>query len=99
MINSIKMMKNNEMMTEDKFKMVLGLIFGLAADAAVSTALGGLIPPGHGWKRLMRMGGTFILAMMAGEKVEEYVVKVYDDTKEAIREAKEELNAVVFLKQ
>lgn len=71
--------------------MSLGLIFGLAADAAVSAALGGLMPAGRGWKHLLRIGGTFVIGMMAGEKAEEYVCKVFDDTKAALSQAKEEL--------
>lgn len=93
MIQSIKLMQNNEHNASDMLKMSLGVIFGLAADAAVSAALGGLMPNGKGWKHLLRIGGTFILAMMAGEKAEEYVYKVFDDTKAALTEAKEELKA------
>ena len=91
MTQIIKTMANGERKPGDTLKMSLGLIFGLAADAAVSAALGGLMPIGRGWKHLLRMGGTFILAMMAGEKVEEYVCRVFDDTKEALMEAKEEI--------
>lgn len=90
MVQSIKMM-NGKGTTKDNVKMVLGLIFGIAADAAVTAALGSLIPAGGGWKRLMRMGGVFVLAMMTGEKVEEYVGKAFDDMDEALREAREEL--------
>jgi hypothetical protein len=75
----------------DTLKMSLGLIFGIAADAAVSAALGGLMPAGRGWKHLLRIGGTFVLAMMVGEKAEEYVCKVFDDTRNAMTEAKKEM--------
>ena len=71
--------------------MLFRLIFGIAADAAVSAALGGLMPAGKGWKHLLRLGGTFVLAMMAGEKTEEYVCKVFDETKAALTEAKNEM--------
>lgn len=91
MIQSLTTIKNGKMTAADTMKMSLGLIFGLAADAAVSAALGGLMPVGKGWKHLLRLGGTFILAMMAGEKAEEYVCKVFDDTKAALTEAKKEM--------
>ena len=91
MIQSLTTIKNGKMTAADTMKMSLGLIFGLAADAAVSAALGGLMPAGKGWKHLLRLGGTFILAMMAGEKAEEYVCKVFDDTKAALTEAKKEM--------
>lgn len=91
MIQSMKMMQQESMTNKDKVKMALGLIFGLAADAAVTAALGGLMPAGHGWKHLLRMGGTFVLAMMTGEKVEEYVCKVFDETDQAIHDAKNEM--------
>lgn len=91
MVQSLKVIKNGEMTASDTLKMSLGLIFGLAADAAVSAALGGLMPAGRGWKHLLRIGGTFVIGMMAGEKAEEYVCKVFDDTKAALSQAKEEL--------
>lgn len=91
MIQSLTTIKNGKMTAADTMKMSLGLIFGLAADAAVSAALGGLMPAGKGWKHLLRLGGTFILAMMAGEKAEEYVCKVFDDTRAALTEAKKEM--------
>ena len=83
--------KGNVVSAGDTLKMALGLIFGIAADAAVSAALGGLMPAGKGWKHLLRLGGTFVLAMMAGEKTEEYVCKVFDETKAALTEAKNEM--------
>lgn len=89
MIQSIKSMKDG-----DNVKLVLGLIFGLAADAAVTAALGGMMPAGRGLKRILRMGGAFILGMMTGEKVEEYVYKVIDETKEIFKEAKENANDI-----
>lgn len=87
------------MTAADTLKMSLGLIFGIAADAAVSAALGGLMPAGRGWKHLLRIGGTFVLAMMAGEKAEEYVYKVFDDTKSALKEAQEELKTEETVKE
>ena len=93
MTQSIKILSEGKMTASDTLKMSLGLIFGIAADAAVSAALGGLMPAGRGWKHILRIGGTFILAMMAGEKAEEYVYKVFDDTKGALMEAKEEMKA------
>lgn len=92
MIQSIKTLSGGEMKASDTLKMSLGLIFGIAADAAVSAALGGLMPAGRGWKHLLRIGGVFVLAMMAGEKAEEYVYKVFDDTKNALTEAKQEMS-------
>ena len=89
MIQSLKTIKGGGMSATDAMKMSLGLLFGIAADAAVSAALGGLMPAGKGWKHLLRLGGTFVLAMMAGEKAEEYVCKVFDDTKEALTEARQ----------
>ena len=99
MIQSMKMMQKDGMSTKDKAKMALGLIFGLAADAAVTAALGGLMPAGRGWKHLLRMGGTFILAMMTGEMVEEYVCKVFDETDQAIRDAKTEMERAMLFRQ
>ena len=93
MIQSIKTISGGDLKASDTLKMSLGLIFGIAADAAVSAALGGLMPAGKGWKHLLRSGGTFILAMMAGEKAEEYVYKVFDDTRSALTEARQEMNA------
>ena len=93
MVQSLKIVKSGEMSASDALKMSLGLICGLAADAAVSAALGGLMPAGRGWKHMLRIAGTFVLGMMAGEKAEEYVCKVFDDTKTALTEAKEELKA------
>ena len=90
MIQSMKMMKEGKD-AKGTVKMALGLIFGLAADAAVTAALGSLMPAGKGWKHLLRMGGTFILSMMTGEKVEEYVCKVFDETDQALKDAKKEL--------
>ena len=91
MIKSIKMIKGDENSMKDKAKMALGVIFGLAADAAVTAALGTLMPSATGWKKLLRMGGTFILGMMVGEHAEEYVYKVFDETAEALKDAKKEL--------
>ena len=93
MVQSLKIVKSGEISANEALKMSLGLICGLAADAAVSAALGGLMPAGRGWKHLLRIAGTFVLGMMAGEKAEEYVCKVFDDTKAALTEAKEELKA------
>lgn len=96
MTQSIKMLASQGKMTAgDTFKMGLGLIFGLAADAAVSAALGGLMPAGKGWKHLLRIGGVFVLAMMAGEKAEGYVCTVFEDAKNAIMEARKEMQPEV----
>lgn len=91
MIQSLATIKKGNVTAADTLKLSLGLIFGLAADAAVSAALGGLMPAGKGWKHLLRLGGTFVLAMMAGEKAEEYVCRVVDDTRAALTEAKKEM--------
>lgn len=93
MVQSLKIVKSGEMSASDALKMSIGLICGLAADAAISAALGGLMPAGRGWKHLLRITGTFVIGMMAGEKAEEYVCKVFDDTKLALTEAKQELKA------
>lgn len=93
MVQSLKVIKNGEMTASDTLKMSIGLISGLAADAAISAALGGLMPAGRGWKHLLRIVGTFVIGMMAGEKAEEYVCKVFDDTKAALSQAKEELKS------
>lgn len=91
MIQSLATIKKGNVTAADTLKLSLGLIFGLAADAAVSAALGGLMPAGKGWKHLLRLSGTFVLAMMAGEKAEEYVCRVVDDTRAALTEAKKEM--------
>ena len=93
MIQSMKLIQENKD-KKDTAKMILGLVFGIAADAAVTAALGGLMPAGGGWKRLFRMGGTFVLAMMAGEKVEEYVYRVFDETEQALKDARKELDDI-----
>ena len=94
MIQSMRMIgKKKDGAAGETIKIVLSLIFGIAADAAVTAAIGGLMPAGRGWKHLLRLGGTFILGMMAGEKAEEYVGRVFDDTKAALTEAKEEIQA------
>lgn len=92
MIQNLATIKSGKLTASDTLKMSLGLIFGIAADAAVSAALGGLMPVGKGWKHLLRIGGTFVLAMMAGEKAEEYVCRVIDDTRAALTEAKKEIS-------
>ena len=64
---------------------------GVAVDAAVTLAMKNLIPHMHGWKGLLARAGVFVLSMMAGEKAEEYVYVVIDETREMFSEAKQEL--------
>lgn len=91
MVTSLKTIKGGKMTASETLKISLGLIFGIAADAAVSAVMGGMMPAGKGWKHLLRIGGVFVLAMMAGERAEEYVCRVFDDTKAALIEAKQEM--------
>lgn len=93
MIQTLSTVKKGEMSASETLKVSLGLIFGMAADAAVTAALSTLIPVGRGWKRLLRTGGTFILAMMIGEKAEDYVCRTFDDVKHTLEETKKECAA------
>lgn len=93
MIQSVKAFQEEEMTTNERVKMILGLVGGIAAEAAVSAVLGGLMPSGRGWKHILRITGTFIIAIMIGDKTDEYICKVYDDTVGNIMDAKRELIA------
>ena len=71
--------------------MAIGFTLGIAVDVAVTMAFGRLIPPGKGLKHILAKAGVFVLSMMAGEKAEEYVVTVIDETRSIFQDAQREL--------
>ena len=93
MIQSLKTIKKVERSPYETLKMATGFGLGVAVDAAVTMALKSLIPNARGWKGLLARVGVFVLSMMAGEKAEEYVYCVIDETREMFSEAKQELLA------
>lgn len=90
MITSVKQIQNNHTVG-DTMKMAVGFTLGIAVDVAVTIALGHLIPGGKGLKKILAKAGTFVIAMMAGEKAEEYVYNVIDETRAIFRDAQKEL--------
>ena len=91
MIQSLKTIKKIERTPLETVKMATAFGLGVAVDAAVTMAMKNLIPRMHGWKGLLARAGVFVLSMMAGEKAEEYVYVVIDETREMFSEAKREL--------
>ena len=91
MIQSLKTIKKVERTPLETFKMATGFGLGVAVDAAVTLALKSLIPRCRGWKGLLVRAGVFVLSMMAGEKAEEYIYCVIDETQEMFGEARLEL--------
>ena len=90
MIQSLKTIKKVERSPFETFKMATGFGLGVAVDAAVTMALKTLVPRIRGWKGLLARAGVFVLSMMAGEKAEEYVYVVIDETREMFSEARQE---------
>ncbi|MBO7452308.1 MAG: hypothetical protein J6U54_18420 [Clostridiales bacterium] len=74
----------------DNVKLGVGLLAGFAADMVVAGLLKAHMPITKGVIKLLVTFGIFVIAMKAGEEVEEYVVRVWDDTRDSIKEAQEE---------
>jgi hypothetical protein len=91
MIQSLKTIKKVERSPFETLKMATAFGLGVAVDAAVTMALKSLIPNVRGWKGMLAKVGVFVLSMMAGEKAEEYVYVVIDETKEMFGEVNREL--------
>ena len=91
MIQSLKTIKKVERTPFETLKMATAFGLGVAVDAAVTMAMKSLIPKIRGWKGLLARAGVFVLSMMAGEKAEEYVYVVIDETRDMFSEAKQEL--------
>lgn len=91
MIQSLKTIKKVELTPYETLKMATGFGLGVAVDAALTMALKTVIPHCRGWKGLLARAGVFVLSMMAGEKAEEYVYCVIDETRDMFSEAKQEL--------
>ena len=91
MIQSLKTIKKVERTPFETLKMATGFGLGVAVDTAVTLAMKSLLPNLRGWKGLLARCGVFVLSMMAGEKAEEYVYVVIDETREMFSEAKQEL--------
>ena len=91
MIQSLKTIKKIERTPFETVKMALAFGLGVAVDAAVTMAMKTLVPKIRGWKGLLARAGVFVLSMMAGEKAEEYVYVVIDETREMFSEEKQKL--------
>lgn len=91
MIQSLKRIQKVERSPYETLKMATSFGLGVAVDAAVTMALKSLVPHMKGWKGLLARAGVFVLSMMAGEKAEEYVYCVIDETRDMFSEAKQEL--------
>ena len=76
-------------------KLGVGLVFGFAADMAISALLKSHIPQTSGFTKVMVKLGVFAIAMKVGEDVENYIYKVADEAKETYIEAKEEAKKAV----
>lgn len=91
MIQSLKTIKKIERTPFETLKMATAFGLGVAVDAAVTMAMKSLVPRIRGWKGLLARAGVFVLSMMAGEKAEEYVYVVIDETREMFSEARQSL--------
>ena len=74
----------------DNLKLGVGLLAGIAADMVIAGLIKAHMPITKGVVKLLVTLGIFAISMKAGEEVEEYVIRVWDDTRESIKEAKEE---------
>ena len=95
--NAVKTMSGSgePMKTGDMLRMAAGMIVGIGADMAISALLGSHIPAGSGWKRVMRKLGIFIISMKIGEDCEVYFNKVFDETRDALGEARKEMQTSI----
>lgn len=89
--NAVKMTAGEPMKKGDMLKMAAGIIVGIGADMALSALLGAHVPECIGWKKALRRLGIFILAMKAGEDAENYFNQVFDETRDALSEARKEM--------
>ena len=89
--NAVKTLSGEGMTKGEMLKMAAGIIVGVGADMALSAFLGAHMPEGVGWRRVMRRIGIFVLSMKIGEDAENYFNKVFDETREAMSEAKKEM--------
>lgn len=74
----------------ETLKFGVGLAIGIAADMALTCILKTHIPAGKGVTKLMMRLGVFMLAMKAGDDVENYFYDVVDGTKNVYQEMKQE---------
>jgi hypothetical protein len=96
MIKSLSKITNGEKMTTGEIiKTGLGLVISLGTDIAVCSLFGHFIG-GKGAIRILGKIGAAILAMKAGEDAEEYFYKIFDETKDALDEAKVEVDKIVM---
>ena len=87
-----KIMGNGEKMKpKDILKISAGLVVSVGADIAVCSLFGSHMPAGKGVAKILCKIGSAMLAMMAGEAAEEYFYKIFDETAEALNEAKTEV--------
>lgn len=91
MIKSVASMQNGKASKSEKIKMLAGIIIGIGADAVISAILKKHVPVTKGWRKIGMALGSFIIAMKVGEDCENYFYKVWDETSDALKEAKTEL--------
>lgn len=91
MIKSVASMQNGKTTKNEKIKMCIGILVGIGADAVVSAILKQHVPVAKGWRKALMALGSFVLAMKVGEDCENYFHKVWDETSDALKEAKTEL--------
>ena len=93
--SAVKTFSGEPLKKGDLFKMAAGMIVGIGADMALSALLGTHVPEGVGWRKLMRRLGIFVLAMKAGEEAENYFNKVFEETRDALNDARKEMEKPV----
>lgn len=92
--NLVNLKKGDTKMSKaEAIKMGIGTIISLGVDFALGTVLGSFLPVSmRGWKRALYCIGALGLSLKLGEDAENYFYKVYDETKQAVTEAKKELD-------
>lgn len=93
--SAVKTFAGEPMKKGELLKMAAGMIVGIGADMALSALLGAHVPESVGWRKLLRRIGIFVLAMKAGEDAENYFNRVYEETQNALNEAKKEMQTPV----
>ena len=91
MIKSVASMPKGTVDKGEKIKTVAGILAGLGADAVISSLLKAHVPAVKGWRKIGIALGIFIISLKVGEECEEYFRKVWDETRDALKEAKTEM--------
>ena len=91
MIKSVASMQKGKIDRNEKLKMTAGILVGLGADAVISSLLKTHVPAVKGWRKIGMALGIFILSLKVGEDCENYFYKVWDETRDALKEAKTEM--------